>query len=72
VIHAISATSPVTFDGIISKDSWTAHLPLESVAQRLRLVMTVMSLCVWVRRMCISLLVMGQTVVAVASVVARC
>jgi hypothetical protein len=26
-VHAISAASPVTFDGIIPRDSWIVHLP---------------------------------------------
>jgi hypothetical protein len=53
-IYAISASNPITFDGIIPRDSWTVHLPLESVARRLRLMMTVISLCVGVRRMYMS------------------
>jgi hypothetical protein len=71
-VHVISAANPVTFDGIIPRDGWTVHLLLEPVTRRFRLVMTIMSLCVWVRMMCMSLLVTGRAVVAVAPVVAGC
>jgi hypothetical protein len=71
-VHVISAANPVTFDGIVPRDSWTVDLPLNLVARRLQLVMMVMSLCVWVRRMCMSLLVTRRTVIAVATVVAEC
>jgi hypothetical protein len=72
MVHAISTASLITFDGIIPRDSWTVHLSLEPVARWLRLMMTMMSLCVWVSRMCMSLLVTGQATVAVAPVVAGC
>jgi hypothetical protein len=45
-VHIIITVSPITFDEIISRDSWIVHLLLEPVAWRLRLVMIVMSLYV--------------------------
>jgi hypothetical protein len=42
-IHIINTTSPVTFDRIVSRDSWTVHLSLKPVARQLPLVMMIMS-----------------------------
>jgi hypothetical protein len=47
-VHDISVANSVTFDRIVPRDNWIVHLPLESVTRRLRLVMTVMPLCVCV------------------------